>query len=360
MKSLRTLTLLLFAVTSLTVLYTIAEEVTPQRLALRQLVQRSQDGDSEALYRLAYLHDIGYDSIPIDTARSTQLYLQSAEKGNVKALNYLGFRYYNGDGVERDVTRGLHYIQKATESGDAHAASNMGFLLLKGDGIEHDLQRAAYWLQKGADGNVGTAQAMLADLLSDGMSLPADTLQAAELYTKAIENGVPDVQGRLMNIMRKRWLQLPQDSIVDTGIYYYTHRAPHIGVDLFQTAADSLNPQALALLGDAYTRGFGTDYDYNRSLQYFLKAALLGNPSAQFFIGETLQIFPDALQDIIAEITGKKSDKPADNTPYTDSLYHHIIQSIPSADLNNAEYWLQRAASQDIHTAESASLHLFE
>lgn len=312
-----------------------------RRMALRKLCRDADNGNPDALYRLAYLHDTGYDSIPVDTARSTYLYTLAADKGHLQALNYLGYRYYTGQGVARDIEKGLAYMEKAAEAGNPQAASNIGYLLLRGDSVNHDVERAAQWLERAADAGVGQSQAMLADLLSDGHSLPADTLRAAHLYTQAIENGIPDVQNRLLNIMRSRWQRLDADSMVNTGIYYYTHRAPHVGVDLFLMAADSLQPKALALLGDAATRAYGMDYDYDKSLRYFLQAALLDDPSAQFFIGETLEIFPDILDNI-------------DFSSYPRSF------DITPDQLTSGDFWLRRAASHGISDAEKASTRLLK
>ena len=80
------------------------------REALRKLRERAEAGDAKALYDLAYLYDTGYDTIPVDSALSSALYRASAEKGYAPARNYLGFRYYNGEGgLRRDIDSALFW-----------------------------------------------------------------------------------------------------------------------------------------------------------------------------------------------------------------------------------------------------------
>lgn len=318
-------------------------EVTRGRRAVRQLVERAGEGDPKSLYYLATLHDMGYDSIPVDSAVSTALYRLSAEKGYAPAMNYLGFRYFNGDFVRQDVDSALYWMAKAAGAGDAKAASNLGFLLSHDDAVTRDYPQAVYWLAKASDASLPVAQSLLADLLRQGLGAPKDTARAEALYTSAIEHGLQDAELKLLSMKGRGWESLAPDSAVALGRYYYTHRAPFIGVTLFENAAAYDNPDALALLGDAYSRAVGVEYDHNKSVAYFLRAALLGQPSAQFVIGELLDIFPDALTDSVpvAIIT----------TVYPDS--------VPAA-IHTAPYWYEKAAAAGITDAASASSALLK
>ena len=68
-----------------------SDVATERRMAVRKLAERADSGGAKALYDLAMLYDTGYDSIPVDSARSTALYRLSAERGYAPAQNYLGF-----------------------------------------------------------------------------------------------------------------------------------------------------------------------------------------------------------------------------------------------------------------------------
>lgn len=313
-----------------------SDVATERRMAVRKLAERADSGDAKALYDLAMLYDTGYDSIPVDSARSTALYRLSAERGYAPAQNYLGFRYFNGEYVRQDVDSALYWLAKAAAAGDAKAANNLGYLLANSDVVTRDYPQAIYWLTKAASAGLPAGQSQLADLYRRGLGTLPDTALAESLYTKAIENGLQDAELKLLSMKGREWERLSADSAVALGRYYYLHRAPFIGVTLFENAAASSHPEALALLGDAYSRAVGVEYDHDRSLGYFLEAALLGQPSAQFVIGELLEIFPDALSD---------------------SVPSAILSRFPSlADsVATSAYWYGRAASAGVTDAETAS-----
>lgn len=313
-------------------------EVTKERIALRELAARAAEGDAKAIYNLATLHDTGFDSIPVDSAVSTALYRLAAEKGYAPAMNYLGFRYFNGDYVRQDIDSALYWLAKAAGAGDVRAASNLGYLLSHDSAVTRDYPQAVYWLTKAADAQLPVAQSLLADLLRQGLGAPKDTAKAELLYTTAIEHGLQDAELKLLSMKGRVWERLTPDSAVTLGRYYYTRRAPFIGATLFENAAAYDNPDALALLGDAYSRAVGVEYNHEKSLACFLCAALLGQPSAQFVIGELLDVFPDALSDsipssIIAEF-------------YPDSL---------PDDIYSAQFWYGKASEAGIHDAETAA-----
>ncbi|MBD5269328.1 MAG: sel1 repeat family protein [Bacteroides sp.] len=317
-----------------------------RREALRGLVARADSGDGKALFDLARLHEIGYDSIPVDSVRAMALYTLSAENGYAPAQNYLGFRLFNGEGVEKDVNEGLRWIEKAAMQGDAKGANNLGWMLSEGEGVVRDYDKAAFWLRRAAEAGLPAGQAQLADLLRTGRGVPADTVMADSLYCRAIEGGLRDAEAKLLSMQREPWRSLPADSALRLGLHHYTHRAPVIGVTLFEQIANmetpsdstlrSVKAHALALLGDATTRALGADYDHDRSMLYFTEAALLGNPSAQFIIGELLEIFPDALADILPRLP-------------MDPLLSAMV--VPT----EAVHWLDQAAAAGIRDAAAAN-----
>ena len=51
----------------------------------------------------------------------------------------------------------------------------------------------------------------------------------------------------------------------------------------------------------------GVKYSHDKSLEYFARAALAGNPSAMFILAETLEVFPDALQDFTVAFLNREA-----------------------------------------------------
>lgn len=275
---------------------------------LRDLQSKATAGDAEALYWLSTIYEHGFDTIPRDSVKAMELLTRSAEDGWLPAQNYLGYTLIQeGKGEE-----GIAWLERAAIAGDAKAQSNLGFLLLddgKDDhalkrGIVADNEKAAFWLERAALGGVATASSMLGDLYRDGRGVAQDSTQAAACYYAAINSGLADAAYKLEAMKGKEWAALPAQEQLPIALYFYTHRAPDIAVSIFNRLAEdpacdpAIRGAALALLGDAYTRASGVAYDYDKSLDYYYRAAELGNAPAQFVISELLEIFPDALDTL--------------------------------------------------------------
>lgn len=293
------------------------------RRAFRQFEQRAENGDAEAQYRLATLLETGWDSVPADSVRALDLMQRSARNGFPPAMNYLGYLYGKGYKVgdrklipvDRDSS--VMWLRRSADAGDPRAVSNLAYLLLN-DTVSRlrpaerfQADSIAYvYLQKGASAQIPTAFSMLGDMYRDGRWVKRDTLKAAANYEAALEHGLGDAEARLIALMGHRWQRLPQDSAFNLGLRYYTGYAPGAGVLLLERAAEipdtiGIGARAMALLGDAYSRGVGVKYSHDKSLEYFARAALAGNPSAMYILAETLEVFPDALQDLPADFTDR-------------------------------------------------------
>ena len=296
--------------------------------------------DSEVLYETALIYEKGNDSVMADPTKSTYFYRMAAMKGHTGAQNYLGFRYYNGEGIKQNVDSALFWIRKAAEAGDVKAAGNLGFLLTKAPDVPHDYEEGFRWLSLAVDSGLPVAYTQLADLYRNGLGCDPDTLKAIELYDRAINARIGDAPQRLLAMMGYKWKELSPDSALNLGLKYYPAPAPIVGIDLIENAAEKNEPRAIALLADAYSRGLTVEYNHDLSNFYFLKAALLGNPSAQYIIAELLEFFPDALDDF-EELYSQQED-----TPFP-------------PEMKTADFWYLKAEENGVVNAEQAYTALF-
>lgn len=309
---------------------------TPEgRRAFRQFEQRAENGDAEAQYRLATVLETGWDSVPADSVRALELMRSSAQAGFPPAMNYLGYLYGKGykvgdrELIPVDRDSSVMWLRRSADAGDPRAVSNLAYLLLNDTvsalSSEAHLHTQAQndslafvYLQKGATAQIPTAFSMLGDMYRDGRWVKRDTLKAAANYEAALEHGLGDAEARLIALMGHRWQRLPQDSAFHLGLRYYTGYAPGAGVLLLEHASEipdttgitdtiGIGARAMALLGDAYSRGVGVKYSHDKSLAYFARAALAGNPSAMYILAETLEVFPDALQDLPSDFPDREA-----------------------------------------------------
>lgn len=303
----------------------------------------SQPESAKDLYESALIYETGNDSIPPDPDKSFILYKKAAELGYNPARNYLGFLYYNAEGVTHNVDSALYWIRLAAENGDIKAAGNLGYLLSYAPDINHDYIEAVGWLTKATEAGLPTSYTQLAELKRRGLGCEPDTLAAINLYEKAINIGVSDAQQRLLAMMGYKWKSLPPDSALSLGLKYYTGRAPVVGIELIENAAKSNNTRALALLGDAYSRGIGVPYNHNLSTEYFLKASLLGNSSAQFILAEVLDFFPDSVDDTLIN-----------------KVLSEFNIDFSFDDIKSSQFWYDKAARAGVLDADEAYEQLFQ
>lgn len=154
----------------------------------------------------------------------------SADAGSLRALNYLGFLYWQGLGTRLDRDSALFYLRAASNAGDPKAAANLGHLLLTGS-----------------------------------PELKADTAAAIRLLDFAAGRRSPS-------------------AIRELADYFAENHG------------DSASAPAIKKVADAYAHGHILRYDYKKSIEYYDRAATLGDTTARRIIDELLQIFPDALK----------------------------------------------------------------
>lgn len=78
--------------------------------------------DSPVSMRLiATNYEHGRDGVKQDYQQAFQLYCQAALKGDVESAYSIGFMYFNGRGVHRDLGVAMRWFKQAADAGDNHA-----------------------------------------------------------------------------------------------------------------------------------------------------------------------------------------------------------------------------------------------
>ncbi len=306
-----------------------------RREVLRRISAQAEAGDAESQYQMYTVYNRGYDSIAADSVSALRMLRLAAQSGHKEAQNMLGYRLYKGDGVERDIEEGLSWLEQAAIAGHLKAAGNLGYLLIYGEGVVHDYENAAFWLQRAADGEIATAQSMLGDLYRDGTGVERDRNMADSLYRQSLQNGLTDSAYKLYDLNTEAWSVADPSTLVREGLEFYKSGAPEVGVKLFEMAATKNDSHAMALLGDAYTRGLGVGYSHQHALDWYARSAAAGYAPAMFIIGELLEILPDSLDTLSDDVRALYTNLPHD-----------------------AGSWFERASADGISDAETANRRL--
>jgi hypothetical protein len=183
------------------------------------------------------------------------------DQGNAATQNNLGRRYYNGEGVPRDLGKAAELFQKAAEQGNADSQNNLGRLYYNGEGVPRDLGKAAELFQKAAEQGNADAQRALARLFVRGEGVPRDLGKAAELYQKAAYQGNVDAQFSLALLYEK-----------GEGVPKDLGKA----AELYQTAANQGDAEAQFNLGLLYEKGEGVPEDSAKAGELYHQAANQG------------------------------------------------------------------------------------
>lgn len=151
---------------------------------VRQIQELAGDGDSESQFALALLYEYGEQGVPRDPEKALSWFLQAGKYGVPAACLYLGIKYENGSGVERNlVAAGRWYCCAATQ-GWAMAQFFLAELYKKGRGVRQDNSSAFAWYGLAAEQDYPGAKEAIAQLtptmseadLNKGISLRSGLL----------------------------------------------------------------------------------------------------------------------------------------------------------------------------------------
>ena len=129
---------------------------------------------------------------------------QGADQGDDIAQAGLGYMYYNGEGVPKDLAAAARWFRKAADQGNDYAQAELGYRYYNGEGVPKDLAAAARWFRKAADQGNDIAQAGLGYMYYNGEGVPKDYLLSYAWSSLAAAQGrkyAKDIRDSLERIM---------------------------------------------------------------------------------------------------------------------------------------------------------------
>lgn len=200
-------------------------------------------------------------------------YRKSAIQGYPGAQENLGDCYFNGQGVAQNLGEAFNWYTKAAEQGNARAQNNLGWCYLKGEGVGVDCAKAVEWFTKAAEQGYASAQYNLGRCYEQGIGVGTDWAKAAEWYTKAAEQGNALAQNFIGYCFRYGLGGVEQDL--------------NKAVEWLTKAAEQGNAYARKNLENLCWDCWEGDikyYDPTKVLDWFLEAAGQGNGEALDFV----------------------------------------------------------------------------
>ena len=175
---------------------------------------------------------------------------------------------YGLDGKEIELEEAYANFEKAVEEGETEAYFYLGVLCYNFKYPNKDDQKAKYYFE--AAGDNPYAQILLGELYYLGRGVEEDKVKGQDLIDTVIEQGC--TEGYLL----KGYIAEDEEDY-DTAMEYY-NKALESDEQLFIASAR-------CHIGNVYYNGRGVEQDYAKALEWYEKAADLGNSSAMNQIG---------------------------------------------------------------------------
>ncbi|MEO6993583.1 MAG: SEL1-like repeat protein, partial [Lacunisphaera sp.] len=140
--------------------------------AIEWFNRAAQHGSARALYELAFLYDEGAPGVPVDQAKALGFYRQAAVQGFPEAVYVMGYRIFEGMGIQQDEIEGERLLRLAANSGHSIAPRILAQIYTDGLGVEPDRAEAIKWLRLGVE----RGDAQCTKLLEAALAQPPTTL----------------------------------------------------------------------------------------------------------------------------------------------------------------------------------------
>ena len=266
----------------------------------RYLVQASNSGSLSAKHMIANLILLETDE-PEDVARALDFLEQAANGGRVSAIIDLA-EYYISVG---ELETAVEYYRRAADLGSVRATMELARAYSAGLGVPQDVNQSLAWLRRAelmGEQDVRTLRQLATGFLN-GQFGPPDVERAVQYYLSAAELGDPSSMMILANMYHEgtlieyneeaafRWaLRAAEQGSVSGMVFVGEAYNEGLGTEVdteeavkwMQAALDTNPDNATAALaiGRAYQLGIGFEPDATRALEYYERAANLGNISA--------------------------------------------------------------------------------
>lgn len=226
--------------------------------------------------------------------------------------------YCYGLGTEQDYAQAFKWFEKAAVMGNKFAQFSLANLYYYGNGVEQSYEKAFDWYSRSAKQGQPYAAYAIAQMFSKGEYVEKDESQTQSYYKQALA----------------KFLKLETDDQADDNLFYK--------------------------IGRMFKLGFGTDSNVSKAIEYFKRAADLGNKNAmrsmalEYISGENVEQDVDKGIEMLTEL--------ADNGD-TMSVYKlgkiYLNGDAVFKDLDKAEKYLRQAADDNNEYAVYALAKLY-
>lgn len=253
-------------------------------------------------------------------------YRAEAAKGDANAQRMLGFCYFFGEGVGKDLAKAVFWYRKAANQGYAEGQFDLGSCYAAGQGVTQDLTEAVTWYRKAAEQGYAMAQLKLGDCYAQGKGVPADLVQANSWYRKAADQGSSGAQLHLGDNYANG-KGFTQDNVEAASWY--------------RKAAEQGHRLAQYRLGDCYYFGKGVKKDLVQSASWHRKSAEQGWVRSQRYLGLCYLSGDGVTKDITQAIywLTKAAEQKDDHALFSLGYFYATGTGVIKDEVEAYAYW---------------------
>lgn len=288
---------------------------------------------------------------PRDFVKARQWFEKSAEQGNPDAACRLAEMLQNGLGGKVDVKRAISLYEQADAGGSVSAAVDLGFMFFQGRKVEKDLAKARLYYERSCAGFEKTAETekwhaiygyyRLGEMYRTGKGVTKNLLMAARLFRFAAIHGNAYACHDLGEMYREG--EGVQKSLQEADKWFKT---------MWKCLGDNLNPcdhWAMRTAGAACRDGNGIEHNFALAAKWWRKGLEFANPGAAALFSNVMRyhrelVEPGDFERVleIFTISAESGDRVAMNNLAIfyrfDSLKMGIQDSVKAFE------WRQRSA----------------
>lgn len=230
----------------------------------------AEKGNNRAMYFMGEYYTHGYGHIAKDSAKAREWRIKGRDAGDILATLNVAYSLPN-DSEERNTifVNVFESVKNLAESGDIIAQNELADLYTLGHGCERNDAEGLRWLESSAEGGYWRSMAKLGDIYLNKENYS----EAFKWYKKAANLNYGYAQGWTGNLLDWKG-DLPKD-------YFEAN-------EWYRKAAEQDVDFALYNLGYNYCDGKGCEIDYHKAFDLFKKSADLGYNFAQGQVGNLL------------------------------------------------------------------------
>lgn len=161
------------------------------------LLREAEQGNADAQFKLGYRYFCG-NGVERDDTEAVKWFQLAAEQGEAQAQLFLAYCYDNGQGIRQDEAEAIKWLKSAAERGYAGAQIALGLKYYSGRGVDENMTEAVKWFHLAAEQGDSYAQCELGCFYYNGTGVTKNTGEARKWLSRSAAQGYDDAR-RLLN-----------------------------------------------------------------------------------------------------------------------------------------------------------------